>query len=100
MALVDHACGHYEVQTYGYPGPSRREYRAILKERYGVRLNAVADCTVTPDLEWYVDGYNTVSCHLLIKKYEKDIFEECAVEAHSRWEEERAEMEAEPGENK
>jgi hypothetical protein len=81
MAYIDHACGHYEEKTYGLPDPSRWEYARLLKERYDVKLHAVAGCEVYPDDEWYVGGYNAVSRRLLLQKYSKDIFAECYAEA-------------------
>jgi hypothetical protein len=85
MAYIDHARGHYEEKTYGYPSPTRWEYARLLKERYDVKLHAVAGCMVYPHEEWYVGGYNDVSEHLLLKKHGKDIFAECAGEASRTW---------------
>jgi hypothetical protein len=84
-AYLDHACGHYEVKTYGYPAPWRWEYGLLLKQKYGVELNAIAGCCVTEELERYVSGYNAASRSLLRARYGKDIFAECADVAERRW---------------
>jgi hypothetical protein len=85
-AWADHARGHYEVQTFGYPAPWRAEYRRLLRERYGVEVHAVAGCVVTEDLVWYVRGYNSVSRPRIQARFGKDIFAECAEEARAAWE--------------
>ena len=85
MAIIDYTCGHYEVKTYGYPPGSRWEYARLLRERYDVKLKSVAGCVVSPDEEWYVGGYNSVSERLLLAKYQKDIFAECFTEAEQQW---------------
>ena len=85
MAIIDRTIGHYEVKTYGYPSGSRWEYARQLKERYNVRLNAVAGCVVFPDQELYVGGYNSISERLLLAKFGKDIFTECFTEAERQW---------------
>ena len=85
MAFIDHACGHYEIQTYGYPVAWYREYSSLLREKYDVQLNMVAGCVVWPTLEWYVDGYNSVSESLLKDKYGQDIFRECSDLAREKY---------------
>jgi len=90
MARIDHARGHYEVKTYGGPPPTPdeaemyTEYARLLRERYGVELNDVAQCVVAEELARYANGYNAVSRRLLIEKYGRDIFKECAASAQRR----------------
>lgn len=85
-AWADHASGHYEIKTYGYPAPWAWEYRRLVKERYGVEINAEAGCVVTQDLVWYVDGYNSVSRPRIVARHGKDIFAECTTEARLTYE--------------
>jgi hypothetical protein len=85
MAYADRARGHREVKVYGYPPRERAEYARLLRERYGVKLNAVAGCVVTEELTWYVRGYNAVSSRRLNEEYGRDIFAECWEEAGRRW---------------
>src|SRR5205085_1239093 len=92
MAHLEYACGHYEIQDAGYPVEWRREYHQLLRERYNVNLNRVADCVVWPNTKWFMDGYNSVSEPKLIRKYGKDIFNECAASAERRWKREHPEQ--------
>ena len=77
VALLHTTFGHYEIKIYGYPHPSRWECARLLRERYGVEVRAEAGCVVTQSLVWYVDGYNGVSESRLIRRFGKDIFQEC-----------------------
>ena len=88
VAWVDYTRGHYEVQTFGYPAPWAWEFRRLIQERYGVEVKAVAGCVVSPQLVWYVHGYNSVSCSRLRKKFGKDILAECVKEAQAAWQSE------------
>jgi hypothetical protein len=85
MAYLDHARGHYEVQACGLPPPWCGEYDRVLEEKYGVKVNVVAGCVVSPWLDAYVSGYNEVSCRRLNERYRHDIFAECAQLAEARW---------------
>jgi hypothetical protein len=85
MALIDYTCGHYEIKAWGYPPPWRHQYLRLLQERYAVEEDIVGDCMVFPTTAMYADGYNSVSGPLLLKKYRKDIFAECAGEASRTW---------------
>jgi hypothetical protein len=95
MAYIDHARGHREVKTLGHPPPWEGQYARLLNERYGVKLNRVAGCVVTPWLAWYVKGYNAASRGLLQGEYGPGLFEECArlaeqqFEAEELWEAEQ-----------
>lgn len=86
VACFDYFRGNYEVKTYGLPASWRWDYAKLLKKRYGVTLKAEAGCVVTLWLVGYIDGYNYVSKSFLQKKYNKDIFEECRVEAKKKLE--------------
>jgi len=79
MAHIDHAWGHFEIQTHGllftFNGPE--EDGRLLRERYGVTVNHVAGCGASEPFVWYVKGYNQASRRLLYTKFGKDVFEEC-----------------------
>jgi hypothetical protein len=96
MARLDHARGRYEVQVYGMTGPATFEYAALLRERYGVRLRFVGGCVVPDEVRWYAQGYNAVSRPLLLEKYGKDIFAECAAAAEAAWKAEHPDQEMPP----
>jgi hypothetical protein len=85
MAYIDHACGHYELKVWCPLERWQVEYMRMLSERYGVVADAVSDYNVLPTTEWYVEGYNSVSRLLLLQKFGKDIFTECAGEAERQW---------------
>ncbi len=85
MAYIDHACGHYEVKDWGLPPPWIGEYTRLLEEKYGVSYRSVGGCMVFPSVGWYADGYSSVSRPLLVRKYGKDIFAECAAAAEQDW---------------
>jgi hypothetical protein len=85
MAYIDYTCGHYEIKGSGLPAPWISDYIRLLKEKYEVGYDSVGGCMVFPTTAWYADGYNSVSSSLLVKKYSKDIFVECADEASRTW---------------
>jgi hypothetical protein len=85
-AQIDQAFGHYEVQFFGPPPPPWwPDYRKMLKDKYDVELRGVAGCLVTPQLVWYVSGYNSVSERRIEEKYGKDIFKECFTLTRKSW---------------
>ncbi|HEX5269947.1 MAG TPA: hypothetical protein VFW33_05650 [Gemmataceae bacterium] len=86
MAYIDHARGNYEIKGWGLPAPWWREETKLLRERYGVVEEGVGGCMLFPTTKMYATGYNSVSGSLLVKKFDKDIFEECRREALRRWE--------------
>ena len=79
MAYIDNTCGYYEIKVWGLPIFFDGGHESLLREKYGVEMDVVGDCSVFPTTEWYADGYNLVSSSLLLKKYGKDIFAECWV---------------------
>jgi len=85
MAHLDHARSHDEVWGYGYPPPWSPTYHQLLQQKYGVVSRTAGGCSPFPPWEWYADGYNGVSGRLLIEKYHRDIFEECADSAIQQW---------------
>ncbi len=85
-AWADGARGHNEVKVCGLPPPWDGEYIRLVRQRYGVEVNAVAGCVVTQDLVRYVNGYNSVAKPRIRTQHGKDIFAECANEAREAWE--------------
>ena len=85
VAHVDHLRGHYELKTFGSGVRWRFTYGVILKERYGVTLNIVAGCVVTPWLVDYVLGYNGVSEKYIERKHGAGVLDECAKKARLKW---------------
>jgi hypothetical protein len=81
MAFIDHTCGHYELKVWGLRLFFDGEDEILLREKYGVETDMVGGCSVFPTTEMYARGYNSISKPLLLKKYGKDIFEECWVAA-------------------
>jgi hypothetical protein len=85
MAVIDHTCGHYELKVWGLPMFFDDGHESLLREKYGVEMDVVGDCSVFPTTELYAKGYNSVSRPLLIQKYGKDIFAECRAVAEQQW---------------
>jgi hypothetical protein len=85
VAYADAFRGHDEIKEFGLPPPWAEDYARLLSQRYGVEVNQVAGCCVTQDLEWYVDGYNSVTCARLTAHFGKDIFAECFADAEAAW---------------
>jgi hypothetical protein len=83
-AKIDVARGVYSIKTAGYPVRWSSIARQKLRERYGIEVKAEAGCEVTPWLEWYMDGYNSVSESAIKSKYGDDVisraYEEARVE--------------------
>jgi hypothetical protein len=86
VAWYDLALGDYKIKGAGYPAPEYWEYRKLLQERYGVQINAVAGCVVDEELDWYIDGYNSISSPRIKAHFGENIFEECSEEARVKWE--------------
>ena len=92
VAHLDHARGHYEVKAHGYVDGATFEYGRLLYRKYGVTPNIYGGCVVDATTSAYEAGYNSVSERLLIKKFGKNIFAECAAEARPelhRWRNDR-----------
>jgi hypothetical protein len=84
-AYIDAARGHYRLLTYGLPVPWLPEYAALLRERYGVEVHAVAGCVVSQSLISYVGNYNRVSTAATNRRYGHDVFKECENDAQTKW---------------
>ena len=79
MAYIDHLCGHYQIRTNTDLRPDRwEEYERELSKKYGVKVGEIGDWRGVFLGEEFIAGYNSTSERLLIAKYRKNIFEECA----------------------
>ena len=87
-ACFDCSRGHAEAQMLGLPPRWFWEYPRVAKERYGVELRPLG-CAVTPDPEWYVSGYNSVSRAHVFAQFGRDVLAECAAEVQAASEHER-----------
>jgi hypothetical protein len=67
MAYIDHAYGHYEVKVWGLPMFFDDGHESLLREKYGVEMVRVGECSVFPTTEMYARGYNSISKPLLPK---------------------------------
>jgi hypothetical protein len=79
------AKGHFRLLTYGLPVSWLPEYAALLRERYGVEVHAVAGCVVSQALISYVDSYDRVSTVAANRKFGRDVFKECEEEVQKKW---------------
>jgi hypothetical protein len=84
-ARIDLSRGRYKVLTYGLPVPWFSEYARLLRERYGIRVQAVAGCIVSEPLIRYVESYNRLVEEAAAKKFGRDVFKECAMDAQENW---------------
>jgi hypothetical protein len=84
-ARIEVAKGHFRLLTYGLPVSWLREYAALLRERYGVEVHAVAGCVVSQALISYVDSYDRVSTVAANRKFGRDVFKECEEEVQKKW---------------
>ena len=84
-AHIDVARGHYKLLTYGLPVSWLPEYAALLRERYGVEVHAVAGCVVSLSLISYVRNYDRISMAATNRRYGHDVFKECEEDAVTQW---------------
>ena len=68
--------GIYVIQHHGLSSGPRFEYKRLLREKYKV-IDLGAPCMMYLPDAIYEDNYNEQLRALLIKRYGKDIFEEC-----------------------
>jgi hypothetical protein len=84
-ARYDLARGKHRILNFGLPPLWLPEYARLLRERFGVELDAVAGCTVSQQLVSYGEAYDKVTAAAAIRKYGHDIFRECAEEAEKKY---------------
>jgi hypothetical protein len=78
MAHYDIERGHFQVLDYGLLSPGFREYRQLLRERYGVDARPLG-CVITDAS--YVNAYNRVVMDTVNRKFGRDVFTESWAEA-------------------
>lgn len=84
-ARFDVARGRYLLQTYGLPVPWINEEGRILRQRYGIQMEAVAGCVVSPPLVNYVDAYDDYVVAAANRRFGRDVFKESREEAERNW---------------
>ena len=89
-AHADMQGGRYQVLGYGLPSPGRPEYARCLRERYKIEFRPVADCLVSESLVSYVNAYDSVLEEATRRKFGRDVFQECADEAATKWKAQRS----------
>ncbi|MGA1980848.1 MAG: hypothetical protein ABSG84_00135 [Acidobacteriaceae bacterium] len=78
--------GQYVELGYGLPPPWLRDYSPLLHQRYpDAKFVAVAGCTVSHQLQAYVDAYDRYSANAAFHHYGHDIFRETANDAEHEW---------------
>jgi len=90
-ARLDLGMGKYTMVVYGLPAPWGQDYYGLLSQRYGIQIQRVAYCIVSPSLVTYTDEFDKISSAAAIWKYGRNIFQECADEARKNWERKAAE---------
>lgn len=83
LAKKDAAAGRKRILTYGLPAEWASVYVAYLQDNYGVEVEPIAGCSVTPGLVGVAAGYNQVMIDKLESDYGKDILAEARQVAES-----------------
>jgi len=78
MAKADFKDGIYRLLVYGKRAISNPD-EDYLRKKYSVYTIPIAGCLVSDGILGAAEGYNGTIKALLLKKYEKDIFEEAKV---------------------
>lgn len=101
-ARRDIARGIRKIKAHGLPNEWIGEFGLLLEKRCGARMDPVAGCVVTEQLENEVEGYNAVMAEELRRRFGPDILDRLENEASRRCQVRRAQgQEAdEPGEHK
>ena len=84
-ARLDIAHGHHKILGYGLPPPERTEYARLLKQRYAIEFEAIADCIVSKSLVAYADAYDQVVIEATKRKFGRDVFWETWEDAQRTW---------------
>jgi hypothetical protein len=93
MAEIDCVFGVYSIKTAGKPVPWSWEAREKLRDRYGIQMTAEAGCEVTPWLQWYMDGYNSISKPAIEGKFGDDVVKKTYEEARLEYKKKHNESE-------
>ncbi|HKV91594.1 MAG TPA: hypothetical protein VJW20_03485 [Candidatus Angelobacter sp.] len=85
LARFDLSQGRYQLLAYGSTPPEREEYARLLKQRYGIEVEKVADCLVSQPLVDYVDAYNSITVPAAQAKFGPHIFDQTWEDAQRSW---------------
>lgn len=85
LARFDLSRGRYRLLVYGSTPPEREGYARLLKQRYGIEVEKVADCLVSQSLVDYADAYDSVSVTAAKAKFGPDIFDQTWEDAQRSW---------------
>jgi hypothetical protein len=77
--------GRHEVLVYGLPTVWHPEYARCLRERYKIEFRPVAGCIVSESLVSYANAYDSVLEEVTRREFGRDVFQECADEAATKW---------------
>ena len=77
--------GRYEILSYGMPTPWSPDYERCLRNKYNINVRRVAGCVISDPLVSYGSSYNAVVMGAAERKFGRDVFQGCAVEAHRSW---------------
>ena len=78
--------GLLKLETYGYPTPSRIDYKAVLQE-YDIELITVAGCVINNQIIGYSEGYNFTMREEIKRKHGPDFFKFVEQESSKRYQE-------------
>jgi len=85
-AKVDFASGKLRIESYGLASGWSRDYKLILKEKYGIEHDSVAGCLVSPWITGHAKAYNKEMKEKIKERYGDSIFEDSIEEARHDFE--------------
>jgi hypothetical protein len=77
VARCDLMRGHYELLTYGLPPRGLPECGRLLRQRYDIKLRAIAGCVVSRALTDYADAHNRVVLSEIKRRFGRDVLQAC-----------------------
>ncbi len=86
-AWLEWKMGRMEIKTWGYEKKPLwdNDYKTLLSNKYQVYIHSLSTGTPSFKDRRYYEGYNDMMMRFIIKKYGKDIFEECQKEAEASY---------------
>jgi len=83
-AWLEWKMGRMEIKTWGHDKPQWfNGYKTLLSSKYQVYIHSLTTGMPSFKDRRYYEGYNDMMRKFIIKKYDKDIFEECEKEAEA-----------------
>ena len=84
-ARKDLQAGKLRVETMGFPpAPWEKTHERLLKERYGIEFQWVADCVVSEGIIGHAKGYNEIMTAEIARKFGDDVLKKTADEARKQ----------------